>query len=364
MVDFALWPFEYQASFESGGLGDFDTAVQEAFGGSAAVVHYTELAAKGFTPHSGAYAGRAEFFGHTSSATALFIDGSTGIANGTTDRFMFRFFIGGDLTWTAADVINIFELTVTAAATHAVFGISLSSDLDTITAGVGATAPTVFGDPIKKGVWYTVSLLADVDTGAGSGTISAWISEENRQDTNETVGQGTPYATLVDNIVLNLAPDEFGIGALGVLATTSGTFLFDEIIKVAGDLVFAHPRPPFGRTRWMGKSGHLFVGPGKVCDVTMQVGDAGTTNYIELWDTDRADVTDYSRMKARISSNAPNESVNLPSVPIKFNRGCYVVMSPYAPDADDPTAIFTAEPVYDTRATRLRWARSAGLPGV
>jgi hypothetical protein len=74
------------------------------------------------------------------------------------------------------------------------------------------------------------------------------------------------------------------------------------------------------------KSGHAFVGPGKIDNVTLLSGN-GTDCILSVYDTDEADTNDAKSVVTELRNTAAYEMVDPAGMPVSVKRGAYVVLS-------------------------------------
>jgi hypothetical protein len=335
------WPYRFVSNFESGDMTEWDQQEGADISGILDVAHFTQLwqdqpTMSGAAPWKGAYALRAK----TAAATTdpgYVEDQTLGVMSVGDNAFIrFRCFVGTDVanSGSAADQ-GIFELD-SAGAVEVSFGIKVAAD-DTVTFGVGKLTPaTAVGGNITKGQWYTCEL--DVNIASGSaGDITAYVTPEGAntvKDTSVTISSSN-----------NAAVTKTRIGMTQNVANVSGTILIDDfIMDVNAD-------PPAGGTtarlhtgpdRWqnpilLNKSGFAFVGPGKICGVSL-IGDAlsegtpSSDDFLRIYDTDfmRTDGTDggflvdESSAKLILRCTAAGEVVESINSPFNISKGCFV----------------------------------------
>jgi len=304
----------YEANWERGDLTDWDTASTSDTASQLDVLHYSDMARfpwSGMTPHTGAYSLAAVLSGGTGDAHVLEAD--INVAAAATRWFRWAIWFSPSFDATANDTVSCFELEA-SGTTELSVGFRYVAATDVINMGIGETNPTAFGtENIEKGVWYTVEVSVTVDTGTNdNGTASLYVTRA-----------GAPAKTTADASVSSLNQGAVTDGTLGVqdhLATTTGTIMFDDFIM---DDARIGPTKRYAEERRLTQSGHLFVGPGRVMQVTLHSGGAAD-NLVELFDTDQADVTQAPR--AILSNGTAAETVQgeYSSAPLFFTKGCYV----------------------------------------
>lgn len=317
------FPWVFESSFENtttpfGWDSETDTASQ------LTVANYAELARYPWptcAPFAGASCLKLELSGGT--ADAFLLEGDIDVAAAATVHFAFNIWFSPNFTATADDTFNIFELQSAGPVVEATFGARVTAATNALELGIGETAPTTFGAAIERGKWYTVELVVLLDSGAGNdGTINIYLTPEGSNWSSSV------YATQVGSLD-QAAVIQGVIGMQDHLATTTGVMLIDNFIM---DDARIYPTPRrFETERLLTQSGHAFVGPGEVCNVTLMSG-AATDNVVSVYDTDTAD-TAVGGLICELKNTANNELVDPAGMPVDVVRGCYVSMTGTTPRA-------------------------------
>ena len=311
------FPWLFESNFEAGTNAEWDSETDT--GSQLDFPHYTTLAQYpwvGAAPFRGAYAMRASLVGGT--ADAFVTEGDLNIALAANRFVSFAIYFSPTFTGTADDTFNILELQETGNAAMITFGARIVAATNVINLGIGKAAPTTFGDPIERGVWYTIEIDATLDDGASDdGTIDIYVTKAD--DKSAALVYATQVASLDQTAVTH--------GVLGIqdhLATTTGVILLDSF--VFDDARIYAPRRRYVDEVLMTKSGHLFVGPGIVNNTSLLSG-AGTDCVLSVYDTDKADTNDASNILVELKNTANNEIVDPAGMPVRVRRGAYVTLS-------------------------------------
>lgn len=314
------FPWVFSSNFEQGTNGHWDSETDTV--AQLDIAHYGELARFPWptaTPYSGAYCARWTLSGGT--ADAILIEGDIDIAADTLRWFKFDLWFSPNFAATADDTVHLFE-TLATSTIEACFGFKIVAATGLISLGIGEVAPTTFGNPIKRGVWYTVELAIELDDIASNdGTIDIYVHEDGKPSTN------TVYAAQVGS--LNQAAVTTGsLGIQNHLATTTGVILIDNFIMDDARIYPVGERFPT-TINLTELQTHAFIGPGVVSDFQLLSG-AGTDCVLTAYDTDIANIT-TSTVVAEVKNTANNQVVDTDTGPYEFHKGCYVVMSGTTP---------------------------------
>lgn len=320
------FPFIFESNFDTpyptndGWDSETDTAAQ------LDIASYKELSRFPWptcAPYRPPYCLRLQLTGGTADAFLTEGDLNISLDGEAYTRFMVWF--SPDFTGTADDTVHLFELQGSANAIQVAFGFRIVASTNVINLGIGNIAPTAFGDAIERGVWYTVELHVVLDDGASDdGTVDIYVTRDGDQ------ASASVYAAQVGTL------DQIAVthGVLGVqnqLATTTGTILIDQFVMDDARIYPLTKR--FPEEVLLTKSGHAFVGPGEIENVSLFSG-AGTDCVLSLFDTDKADVNDATNIGVELKNTANNEIVDPAGVPVEdFSRGCYVALSGTTPRA-------------------------------
>jgi len=137
------------------------------------------------------------------------------------------------------------------------------------------------------------------------GSLAATVNDLNGADGAQMIGQGV-------------------LGTQNTLSTTTGVVLFDEFVQDDARLYPIVDR--FPETVLLTKSGHVFVGNGWVENAQLMAG-AATDGVMTIYDTDRGNTNDASKIVAYVGNSVNSEVVDLPQMPIHVTRGCYVSLA-------------------------------------
>ena len=138
--------------------------------------------------------------------------------------------------------------------------------------------------------------------------------------------------------------------------------LIDNIVTDINARIFADVDKR-AETFTMYQSGHAFVGPGVLENITLQGGDVAD-NVIKVFDTDVANTNDDTNIVAYLKNTAANEVVDPSGMPVEIRRGCYVQLEDPAgtvtidSDTDSPRAVVTVNPrYYGSRSNLVRYGQ-------
>jgi len=314
------FPYIFESNFELGSNADWDSQ-------NAAVIdfpHFTELARFGMAPYKGAYCFRQVMAG---TADDWLVEADLDSAATARCQTQFWLYFSNDFTATANDTINLFELKA-AGTVEATFGFRVVAATDVINLGIGETAPTSWSaQPLERGRWHLIEIDALNDQGANDGTIDLYVTPDRSPFTASSV-----HATQVGSLDQGAITQGL-LGVQGSLDTTTGTILIDEF-KFDGD-TGSPTRTQMDLDRWnpeirMTKSGHAFVGPGVINNVTL-VGNGAASQELRLWDTDRARFPatgasggGFGAPRIELHTTGTSEIVDPASMPLRVNQGCYI----------------------------------------
>lgn len=306
------FPYIFESNFEGGTAAEWTTGETDT-DGILDFPHYRTLAAYGLEPYSGAYCMRIVAPGAT-PADAYVSAPECNIADTATNYFRFNLLFSKDFTCTATDAaVALLELQGAGNNETVAFGFSITITTDVILLGIGAAAnnavPGTFStEPIERGVWYTVELAVNIETDA-SGTVDMYVSRKG--------GPGAVTAEAAIDTITNIAVTHAVLGIQDQLATTSGTILIDNFVQDEARL-YHHERYP--ETMCLTKTGHAFVGPGKIDALTLLPGSAAGS--VLVYDSDAVST---ANLVAELSTVA-NETATRVS-PINVARGAYCVFT-------------------------------------
>jgi len=306
------FPFLVAANFEQGTNAEWDS---EADTGSLLdFPHYSTLAAiPGLPmPFRGAYCMRIRM-GDTNDHTVT--EGDIDIADAATGYFRFYLYAHTDVTATADDVFSIFELQQAGGTVECTMGMRITAATNALDIGIGdGTAPSSYVT-FPRGRWVCVEWAVLVSTGG--------------------VGTSTLYIEGLSAVALTTQTHAaaIGTGVLGTqltLATTSGTLLFDQFVMDDARIFPIVER--FPSEVLLTKSGHVFVGNGRVENVSLLSGN-GTDCVLSIFDTDSAYTSDAGNCKLELKNVTANDIVDPAGVPVNIIRGCYVQLAGTTPRA-------------------------------
>lgn len=303
------FPYLFYTNFEDGTIGSFDSETDTT--GRLDVAHYSDLArVPGLAmPWRGAYALRANL---ATSATTAYLqeDGSFDTAADGTIYVRFKLWVSPDITMATTNEFVIFALQSTGPVDEAVIAINYTTAAG-LRIGVGETAATSFL-PLPKNQWVTVELAANVDAGGGNdGTLNLYVD-----------GAAATQVTALDQAAIIQAR----MGVMGQDAgTTAGVVLFDEVIADDARIYGAGSVGRFVESVFMPGSGHVWVGHGRLENVTLSTGF--TDNVLEIYDTDTGNTNDISKRRVYLTTANQGEVVDPAGMPITLTRGCYVKLS-------------------------------------
>lgn len=306
------FPFIFEENFELGTLGDFDSETDT--GSRLDFVHYSTLSTlQGLpAPFRGAYCMRV-VAGDTNDHTLT--EGSIDIADGSTAFIRFYLYASRDFTATADDTFNIFEFQQAGGTVEASLGMRVTAASNLLEIGIGdGTAPTSFVT-FPRGKWTCVEVGMLCST-ADLGTLTLYLD-----------GASVIALTTLDNAAA------IGQGVLGTqdtLSTTTGTLLFDQF--VCDDLRIYPISVRYPMSVLLTKSAHVFVGAGKVENVTLLSG-AGTDCVLSIFDTDVGSTLDAANVRLELKNVMAGDPVDPAGVPVIVQRGCFVQLSGTNPRA-------------------------------
>jgi hypothetical protein len=326
-------PFIFEANFEAGTNAEWDSETDT--GSKLDFPKYSTLAAyPKLAPFRGSYCMRVI---NSGTADATVTEGDINVGAGTNNFFRFYVLFGDDFTASADEAAaNLFELQQAGGTVEAVVGFKVTAATDAIQLGIGETAPSSFGGtPIERGVWYCIELDVTVDSGPNDGTIDLYVTPEG----------ATAASAVWCTQVASLDQGAVGQGVLGLqnpLATTTGTILFDEFVQDDARIYPITNR--WAREVLMTKDGHVFVGPGRVSNVSLLSGANATADaQVTIWDTDTADTNDASNIVAELKNTAARELVDPAGMPVDVQRGCYITLLPALDGTNESRAIVQIE---------------------
>lgn len=306
------FPWIFESNFETGTASEWDS--ESDTGSLLDFPHYSTLSTipGAPVPYRGAYCMRIQM-GDTNDHTL--IEGDIDIADNGTSYFRWYLFAGNDVTATADDTFNIFELQQAGGTNEMVVGMRITTATDLLEIGIGdATAPTSFVS-FPRNKWVCVELLATPST-TGAGVLTLFLDE-----TQVATLTGLTQAAAIGRGVL---------GTQDTLATTTGTLYFDQFIQDDARLYGIPIRYP--EEVYLTKSAHVFVGAGCVENVTLLSG-AGADNVLQVFDTDVNNTLHLGRVKLELKNVTNSEMVDPAGTPVHVQRGCFVNLTGTNPRA-------------------------------
>lgn len=307
------FPFIISSNFEAGTNAEWTSESDGA--ARLDFPHWRVLAREGMLPYRGAYCMRVRL----GSATAAKVIHTSGdIADGGTAYLRFMFYLGQDVKFTADDTIQLVELTQAGAGTcEMALGLRLVAADNTIEIGIGdGLAPTAFAaQKLVRGRWYSVELKALVST-SDVGTMDLYLD-------------GALVASLA-TLDQAAAVGDVCLGVTGCLTTTTGTVLFDQFVFDDGRIYPIVDRYP--TNVFMTKSGHAFVGPGFLENITLLAG-AAADNTLDVYDTNTGNTNDANKVGVAIRNVTASDVVDVAGLPVQLKRGCYVSLGGTNPRA-------------------------------
>ena len=309
--------FIVETGFEDGTLDTFSSETDTT--SKLDFPHYSELAAiPGLPgPYRGAFCMRVDLAVGTTNAFVTDITNWDSLTAGVRRHTSFKLFVSSDITMANNDEFAILQLIETGAAIEVGIFINFTT-ANGLRIGIGETGATQFL-PLTTNVWHHVNLNTLIDDGGGNnGTI----------DLSLDGGAATQVAGVLDQNAITS-------GRIGVVdqdaSTTAGVLLFDEFIIDDGEIFPTTFRFPV--TQLLTVSGHAFVGPGRIEDISLMAGGA-TNNVLSIFDTDRGNTNDASKIVAELKGVTTNsELVRFHDGDIQVQRGCFVSMTGTNPRA-------------------------------
>ena len=316
------FPYLYHENFELGTLGFFDSEVDT--NSKLSIAHYSTLAGHGArleVPFQGAYATWVNLSLGTADAY-LQEDAGFDMATPQTNHIAIYFY-ARDLVMAASDRFTILTLQSAGPTDELVLDIRNNAGvIEVLMAETNASA-TVRAAQLIQNQWHCLEISPiTIDTGVGNdGTATFFL---------DGYQVGAALGSLDQVAII-----QGRLGAMNIDAgTTAGHLLFDRVI--VDDTRIFPVRTRFGSKQMLTRSGHVFVGPGQLQEVTLMAG-AATDNALICYDTDEADVDDPSNIIVPELRNAQGASdtvvYTVPWGQGWFQRGCYVALSGTNPRA-------------------------------
>lgn len=306
----------FSDGFESGNASAWDVAESDT-DSQLDFPHYSELArVPGLAmPYKGAYCARWTLGAVTGDATIG--DASITIANTETIWVRFNIWLSPSLatSTTANDAVPLLEFQQSVGnGVIYCFGIQIAAATDLITWNIGEATPSIqAAGNARLGVWNTIELKVNVETGGTSGELELYVTPDGESPSStatQSIGSVQSAAAVVRAI----------LGSQDKLATTLGTILIDNF---AVDNVRIWPdRERFPTVRQLTTTSHAFIGPGTVESVVL-ASSAAADNVVTIYDTDTAQAHQGLK-KLSLANTVASEIVDAQSVPFDVERGCYV----------------------------------------
>ena len=309
------FPFTFEEGFEAGTLGSFDSETDTQ--SQLDYPHYAALAKipGAPMPYRGAYCMRVALSNVGTNALVT-ETGSWDIASDGALYFRFMVWVDSNLVSTMAngDEFTIFDLlSGSGQETKVVLNYTTANGFRV---GIGELTGTSLLD-MPTNQWVAIEVYANIDdVSSNDGTIDLWVDG----------GQSASQVTSLDQASITSGR----LGVFSVASTITANIYFDDVLADDGRLYSPIQRYPSDVV--MTKSGHAFVGPGCIENVTLLSG-AGTDNVVTLYDTDTGATADPNRQKLILNNINNSEVIDPAGMPVNFNRGCYVALSGTNPRA-------------------------------
>ena len=246
------WPWLFESNFEQGTNAEWaaevDTNTKLDF------PHYSILANssnRGFAPYRGAYCMRVEL-GGVADLTSPYVRAiAASAAPATTIWFRWQMLVGGNaLTVGTTNTFTVLRY-MGGATTTVIASVGFRTGRTTAAGlgfelGVGNSVPTVFHSvPFTLNQWHTIELAV----------VTA--SDATSVDSSNTLYLDGLQSVQVPGTLQTVAPTQLRLGVLDVIASNTGTILFDSFI--ADDTRLGFDPNPISETIQGTKSQHIFV---------------------------------------------------------------------------------------------------------
>lgn len=302
------FPWLAEEGFELGTRGDFDAETDT--GSRLDFAHYSTLAGiPGLpAPYRGAYCMRVDLGPSTADAYVQETgDYDTSASGSIWGRF--QLYVSNNIVMANNDEFAIMQLWSGTNTVEASIVLNYTTTSG-LRIGIGESTGSQFLG-LTTGTWHTIEWRAVIDAGgANDGTIDLWVD-----------GGVATQVTGLDQAAITSAV----FGVIGQDAgTTRGMLLFDDIM--ADDLQIYFGAPRFPQVVHLTDSGHVFVGQGEVEDLTV-IDNGSGNSQADIYDTDRGDINDVSKLVASARSTTASERNNAANMPITVQRGCYVSLT-------------------------------------
>lgn len=311
--------FSYVAEegFELGTLGIFDSETDTA--SKLDFPSYRDLAIDANTkaaPYRGAYCMRIDLSKTAGTDAYLVESGSFDIAAAGTLFCGFALYVSPNITMANADEFAILRLLATATDEGSI--VINYTTANGLRIGLEEPGETSAYASLSTGVWHWVALDILIDSGVGNdGTLTLFLD-------------GTQVAALAT--IDQGAITDARFGAIGLdSGTTKGILLFDHFF-IDDATLKTPPAQRFPQNLMLTKTGHAFVGPGRIDNVSL-ISGAGTDCTVKIYDTDRHDTADEGNVVIYLANTANNELVDPAATPVWVKNGAYVVLGGTTPRA-------------------------------
>ena len=317
----ANFPYDVHHNFEDGQLDAGDWDAQTDSENKLENAHYSELAAMGNlrgAPYRGAWCMRINLA--LGTAAAFVQEDSVDITLATEDMWLsFALFVSSGLVMANNDTFDLVLFRSASADENTIsLRFTTASGFQLGTGDAGGTV--VYGGGLTLDKWLQVELNYIPATG-GAGVSTLYLD-------------GGQIATDADMTDIAIVSARFGAMNMDS-GTTAGIVLMDDI-RIALGLVpqtrITPYRQRFPETLLLEKSGHAFVGSGKICNASLLSGGAAD-NVMSIYDTDVASVVDSGNKVVELRNTVSNELVDPAGMPVHVTRGAYVELTGTDPRA-------------------------------
>lgn len=320
------FPFLYHENFSLGTLGAFDSEVDTE--SKLTIAHYATLARHGARleiPYNEAYAPWINLSLGTADA---YLEETAGFDMATPQtNHIALYFYARDLVMAASDRFTILTLQSAGPTDELVIDIRNNAGIIEVLMAETNASATVRAAQLLQNEWHCLEISPiTIDTGApNDGTATFFL---------DGYQVGAALGSLDQAAII-----QGRLGAMNIEAgTTRGHLLFGRVI--VDDTRIYPVRNRFGNQRMLTRSGHAFLGPGYLQEVTLMSG-AVDDNALICYDTDEANTNNPANIIVPELNNAVASSETVCyRVPIgqgEFQRGCYVALS-----GTNPRALITA----------------------
>jgi hypothetical protein len=319
------YPFLTETNFETGTLGSFDA--EEDGDGKLSFPHYSDLARRpGIAmPYRGAYCMQIDVSGGTAAAYVQETGSWDLTAGSGTIYHRYMVWVDPNIVMATTNEFAIFQFWSSTSTVEAGIYINYTT-ANGYRIGIGEASASSFL-PLTLGKWNAVETFFE-PKGSSASTIDLWLNGASATQ----VGSFTS-ANITSGV----------LGTMGLDAGTSrGIILFDSVI--ADDLQIYPPTIRFEETVLLTMSGHAFVGPGVLDNVTL-LSSATADCVVSVYDTDVGNTDDAGNRKAvlRNTAGTHGEIVDPAGMPVPLRRGCYITISG-STDAAGPMALANIKP--------------------